>query len=135
MSNNKKAKIRVLIFLCLFVFLISAVFFRHKAEEKIVSAGTNNIESVTIMGGGVTAHLQIAPDTLLYDALVQAKNAKIITFNGKNYPGLGFFMTDIGTLHRGGGKDLLYYINGKEATIGVSSYKLNDGDNILWKLE
>ena len=94
-----------------------------------------NDQSVTILAGNTTVHLSIPPNTAFYDALLQAKNAGKIEFSGKNYLGLGFMVTDIGTLHAGGGKNLLYYINGKQASIGVSSYSLKDGDIIEWKLE
>jgi len=30
---------------------------------------------------------------------------------------------------------LLYYINGKEASVGVSTYKPKNGDIIEWKLK
>src|SRR3989344_4658193 len=79
--------------------------------------------------------VEFTPSTFLYDALLQEKNKGKIDFSGKNYPGLGFFVTDIGTLHSGKGKNLIYYINSKEATVGVSSYALKDGDVIEWKLE
>ena len=94
-----------------------------------------NNQSVTILAGGTTVYLSFLPNTIFYDALVQGKNENKISFSGKNYPGLGFFVTDIGTLHAGSGKHLLYYINGKEATVGVSSYTLKDGNIIEWKLE
>ncbi len=94
-----------------------------------------DIEKITVIAGTEKINLSVAPNTIFYDALVQAKNAGKIEFFGKNYTGLGFFVTDIGTLHSGNGKDLLYYINGKEASVGVSSYTLKDGDVIEWKLE
>ncbi len=94
-----------------------------------------NNQSVTVLAGETTIRLSFSDDTTFYNALVQAKNTSQIEFSGKNYPGLGFFVTNIGTLHSGNGKHLLYYINGKEATVGVSSYTLKDGDIIEWKLE
>lgn len=94
-----------------------------------------NTQSVTVLAGATTAHLSFASNTTFYDALVQAKGAGQIDFAGKNYPGLGFFVTDIGTLRAIDGKSLLYYINGKQASVGVSSYTLKDGDIIEWKLE
>jgi len=114
-----------------------------KAEQKIEIESKKNTEedteentkSATILAGNTTVQLQFAPGAIFYDALTQAKIKKQIEFNGKNYPGLGFFVTDIGTLHSGGGKYLLYYINGQEATVGVSAYTLKDGDIIEWKLE
>ena len=97
------------------------------------NSNTEQIGSVTVLAGETTIHLQ--PNVIFYDALVRAKNAGNITFSGRTYTGLGFFVTDIGTLHSGNGKSLIYYINGKEASVGVSSYTLKDGDVIKWKLE
>jgi len=91
--------------------------------------------SVTVLAGEQTVQLPITPSTTFYDTLVNAQNAGTLTFLGKNYPGLGFFVTDIGSLHMSNGKNLLYYVNGKQATVGVSAYTLKDGDVIEWKLE
>lgn len=115
---QKKLFISLTIILLFFAFLIVPSF---KKENHISDS--------------IVAPVKFTPNTTLYDALVQAKNTGAITFFGKNYPGLGFFVTDIGTLHSGNGKNLIYYINGKEATVGVSSYRLKDGDIIKWKLE
>lgn len=98
-------------------------------------APSKNTENITIIAGEEKVNLSVPADTSFYNALIETKSSGKITFSGKNYPGLGFFVTDIETLHAGDGKDLLYYINGKEATVGVSSYILKDGDVLEWKLE
>ena len=135
-KHNKKLYIKILIFLCFFVFLTTTIFLKYETEKIIAPVSVNkNTETVTILAGETMAQLLVAPNTFFYNALVQAKNQGQIAFNGKNYPGLGFFVTDIGTLHTGNKKNLLYYINGKEATVGVSSYTLKDGDIIEWKLK
>ncbi|MFA5791455.1 MAG: DUF4430 domain-containing protein [Candidatus Paceibacterota bacterium] len=111
---------------------------KESVPKPKAEAGENKIENtmpVTVLAGDVTVHLAVTPDTVFYDALVQAENTGKITFSGKNYPGLGFFVTDFGGLHAGNGKNLLYYINGKEATVGVSSYILKGDDIIEWKLK
>ena len=107
----------------------------NQAEPRKEAVPTKNTESITIIAGEEKINLSVPPDTIFYDALVETQNIGKITFSGKNYPGLGFFMTDIGSLHSGNGKDLLYYVNGKQASVGVSSYVLNDGDVLEWKLE
>jgi len=104
-----------------------------KPTPKPLSA--QNTEKVTVIFGEEKITLSTPANTTFYDALMKAKNSGAITFSGKNYPSLGFFLTDIGALHSGDGKDLLYYINGKEATVGVSSYILKNGDILEWKLE
>lgn len=107
---------------------------KESTENKIESE-KKNIESVTILIGDKETHLNVAHGTIFYDALVEARNTSKLTFSGKNYPDLGFFVTDIGSLHGGNGKNLIYYVNGKEATVGVSSYTLKDKDFIEWRLE
>src|SRR5690349_2031586 len=49
-----------------------------KPKHEKAPAGNNNTqkntESVTMLAGGGTAHLSVAPNTNFYDALVQAEN-------------------------------------------------------------
>ena len=104
-------------------------------EVKTESKVEENLITASIITGEVTTKISFAPGTIFYDALIEARAERQISFDGKNYPGLGFFVTDIETLHAGDGKDLLYYVNGKEANVGVSAYTLKDGDVIEWKLE
>jgi hypothetical protein len=99
------------------------------------SVSSPNTEKITILFGKEKTELSVPINTTFYDALMQAKDAGTLKLSGKNYPGLGFFVTEIGELRAENGKDLLYYINSKEANVGVSSYILKDGDIIEWKLE
>jgi len=103
--------------------------------EKPETQTLETVESITVMTGEMAINLPLESGASFYDVLLQAKENGKIEFAGKNYPGLGFFITDIGTLHAGSGKYLLYYVNGKEATVGISSYVLKNGDIIEWKLE
>jgi len=162
-KNHKKLYISLSIILLFFVFLIITSTTPSKPQVEIpplldeggVKGGNflksetrlvkpaieeqltalKNTENITLILGEEIINLSFAPETFFYDALMEASNAGNLTFEGKNYPGLGFFITDIGPLHSGNGKYLLYYINGKEATVGVSAYKLKNGDIIEWKLE
>ncbi|MFZ3012010.1 MAG: DUF4430 domain-containing protein [Minisyncoccia bacterium] len=106
-----------------------------ETKPTLRSLPSKNTEKITIIAGEEKVSLFVSTNTLFYDALVEAKNKGTLIFSGKNYSGMGFFVTNIGTLHAGDGKDLLYYVNGKEATVGVSSYVLKDGDVLEWKLE
>ncbi len=133
---HKKLYILIAIFFAIFLLVFSVTpFAATKNDLSLKSTEYKKSQSVTILAGKIKADLSVPADTFLYNALLQAKNAGTMEFSGKNYPGLGFFVTDIGTLHSGNGKNLLYYINGKEATVGVSSHKLKDGDIVEWKLE
>ena len=121
-KQKKKLYTGLIIILLFFAFLYVSIVVPSLKEESQIS-------------DSIVSPVKFAPNVLLYDALVQEEKEGRIDFSGKMYPNLGFFVTDIGTLHSGNGKNLIYYINGKEATVGVSSYTLKDGDVIEWKLE
>lgn len=82
-----------------------------------------------------TVEFSISNNTTVYDAMNSLMAEGKLSFEGKEYPGLGFFITSIGSLESGEGKNLMYYINGKEASLGVSSYVVKEGDIIEWKLK
>jgi len=121
-KQKKKLYTGLIIILLFFAFLYVSIVVPSFIKENQIS-------------DSIISPVEFTSNTILYDALVREKNEGRINFSGKNYPGLGFFVTDIGSLHAGMGKNLIYYINGKEATVGVSSYTLKDGDVIEWKLE
>lgn len=75
-------------------------------------------------------------DSLL-DAMSELKNSGQISFEGKEFSAMGFFVEEIN-----GFKQLprerkywRYYVNNKEASVGISNYKLKNNDSIQWKLE
>jgi hypothetical protein len=79
--------------------------------------------------------VQATGNATVYDTMNSLMSEGKITFEGKNYLGLGFFVTQINSLQSGDGKNLMYYINGTEAPVGVSSYVVQEGDIIEWKLK
>lgn len=102
------------------------------STEIEVSQNTNVTQTqATLIAGELYTKLDFDSGDNLYEIL--KKNN--INFEGKEYPALGFFVTDLGSLHEEAGKYLVYYINGKEATVGVSSYVPEDNDVITWELK
>ena len=91
--------------------------------------------SVTVITDDVSFNFSLDEGNSLYEVLYEARENNQITFSGRKYFGLGFFVTDIGSLHQAKGKNLLYYINDEKAKTGISSYIPQDGDIISWKLE
>lgn len=94
----------------------------------------NNSKSYIKIGEAVFEVEHISGMTV-YDAMKVLQQKNKILFEGKEYMGLGFFVTSVNSLKNGNGKYLMYYINGQEASVGVSSYVLQEGDIIEWKLE
>lgn len=87
------------------------------------------------LSAGSTDNLFPVTGGSLLSILTVAKERGEITFSGQEYSGLGFFVTQLGSLKEGNGKHLMYYINGKEASVGVSIYVPKTGDLVVWKLK
>lgn len=100
-----------------------------QAQEEIVSSKA--LFKIT----DTELEISISEKTSVYDAMKQLASEGKLVLGGKNYPGLGFFVTQVGDLKSGDGKNLMYYINDKEASLGVSSYIIKEGDIIEWKLK
>jgi hypothetical protein len=90
---------------------------------------------VNLIAGDKNINLQITQGQTLYEILQNGENKKLISFDGKEYTGIGFFMTSIGNLHQENAKYLMYYVNGIEASLGISQYVPKSGDLIEWKLK
>lgn len=108
-----------------------------KPQVSMVSSSSIEVikPSVTLKFDGYVSTIEIGEKTTVLEVMQKAAQNNQITFDGKEYVGLGFFVTQVGTLVNGDGKNLMYYINDKEASVGVSSYVLSDGDIIEWKLK
>lgn len=150
--SKKQYKLILLVPCLALVLLLSAVFISKKdpgvidthisvpttssseQENQIPPEEANNTISVALTAGDTNVELSPTAGMTLYDALVEAKENGALSFSGKEYSGLGFFVSDIGTLHQTAGTNMIYYINSKEASVGVSAYILKDGDVIEWKL-
>ncbi|MDQ5971344.1 MAG: hypothetical protein QG566_290 [Patescibacteria group bacterium] len=91
-------------------------------------------ETITLIAGEINKKLEFNSGQTLYEILFAEFSKNLLEFKGKEHIGIGFFVTDIGTLHQDDGKYLMYYINGIEASSGISVYNPKDGDVILWKL-
>jgi hypothetical protein len=106
-----------------------------KKNISLKEAKITNIGFVKLKIADTNLELPLTPDATLYDTLLSAQKEGMISFSGKNYPGLGFFITEIESMRNENGKYLFYYINNQEASVGVSVYLPKDGDIIEWKLK
>lgn len=57
------------------------------------------------------------------------------TFKAREHSGLGYFVYEINGIKGKSGAYWIYYINGKEANVGISKYIVKNGDVIEWKQE
>jgi hypothetical protein len=108
---------------------VTSVSEKKEAVSSPIDSGT-----FRLIAGGTDSSLPITGESLL-SILTVAKERGEITFSGQEYSGLGFFVTQLGSLKEGNGKHLMYYINGKEASVGVSIYVPKIGDFVVWELK
>lgn len=71
----------------------------------------------------------------LYDVLNMEKEKANLNLVGKNFSGMGFFVSEIGTLKENSDQQLIYFVNNKSPNIGISNYILKDKDVVEWKLK
>jgi hypothetical protein len=110
----------------------------HQSSPTPVSAIEKSVaveKSAMLIVGALHEALPFTEGETLASALFALHTSGQLPYEGKEYSSLGFFVTDIGTLHADGGHYLVYFINGTEASVGVSSYVLHDHDVIEWKRE
>jgi len=114
-TKNKKIVLLVLIFVVSFgVFFLN---FHPVLKPTIELSFTDTIP------GQIT----------VYDFMSKLQSEGKINFTEKNYIGMGKFIETINGIKGTGNRNWIYYVNGKEAQIGVSNYKINPGDIVSWK--
>ncbi|NVO03960.1 MAG: DUF4430 domain-containing protein [Bacteroidetes bacterium] len=70
---------------------------------------------------------------VMHKIKTESKPPDIFDFKYKEYPSLGIFMDEINGLSGSLGKYWIYYVNGKEASVGVSKNIIKNGDIISWQ--
>jgi hypothetical protein len=145
-----KTKNLIIIFIILLITLACGLaiilFERNNWPVGNRQSGENKVEQiqVTMLISGAQYRTEMKPDSSVYDLMKNLREQKKIDFSGHDYSGMGFFIEEINgvrnnppnPLYQGGsGKNWLYYVNGRLASIGVSFYKLKNNDTIEWKYE
>ena len=106
-----------------------------KSETVIQKDAAEN--EVTLLVQNKTYTIEIKAGNTVYDAMTTLEDTKGINFafHAKEYSSLGNFVDEINGIKGTPSKYWIYYINGKEASVGVSKYVLKSGDVISWKQE
>ncbi|MBP9715545.1 MAG: DUF4430 domain-containing protein [Candidatus Pacebacteria bacterium] len=155
MSKSKKIITYGFIIIALGLFLTFLLTLNNKAEDIISNNETPNvqkentkelksvpIEKVVEKGlqtilevNGTKYEGEVNKEISVYDFMNQLRNEGKITFKEKTYSGIGKFIEEINGVKSDGDNYWIYYVNGVEASIGVSNYKINPGDVVSWKYE
>ena len=102
-----------------------------KGEKK----GGADIIQTTLEINGVSYKSEINTPDSVYDFMKQLKNEGKIDFTAENYIGMGEFINGINGVKNSNAQSWIYYVNGTEAQIGVSNYKIKPGDVVSFKYE
>ncbi len=81
---------------------------------------------------------EIKPNATVFELMSQLQAENKLIFNGKQFGGgLGFFVESINGVKNNDQKNYYwtYYVNGVEARVGISTYKIKSDDIISWKYE
>ena len=69
------------------------------------------------------------------DAMHAFADASDFSFSGRNFPGLGFFVEEMGELKNGGGNYWFLYVNGESSQKGASQTRVHAGDVVEWRFQ
>ena len=145
-KNIKIISAAIIVFIIIFGFFVAL----HSAIKPIVTTNSlkqteNTNTASTIKQTQATETIleindvkyvdEITAKTSVYDFMSKLRSEGKINFKEKNYLGMGEFIVSINGVTGNNQKSWIYYVNGKEAQVGISNYKINPGDIVSWKYE
>ena len=148
--NKKNIKILIIVISC--ILLTVFLYVGGDPSQSPLSRGEVQKEPKALSGGIASSNIksslviqdkkyeeELEEGSTVFDLMNKIQNENIgddsFNFKYKEYTGLGIFINEINGLKGGGDGYWIYSVNGKEATVGVSNYKINNGDIISWKYE
>lgn len=91
--------------------------------------------SSTIIVGDLKLEESFEAGKSVYDILKMEKEKGKLNLVSKEFSGMGFFVSEIGSLKENKNKHLIYFVNGKSPSVGISAYILKDKDVVSWELK
>jgi len=104
-------------------------------KQNINSAIESPSETAILLINNAKYESSIQSQTTVYDFMKKLEDEGKINFTEKNYIGMGKFIESINGVEGNQDKSWIYYVNDKEAQVGVSNYKIKPGDIVSWKYE
>ncbi len=89
----------------------------------------------TLIVAGRSYPLILEVNTTVLGAMQELVSSGVLSFTGKEFPSLGFFVESINGVKNAGGAYWMLYQNGTQSKVGVSSVPVSPGDVIEWKYE
>ena len=147
--NKKNIKILIIV-LSLIIFIISVFYFtRNPSPPPLVRGDVDaQIEALPLSGESIKVSLivkekkyeaEVKYGSTVFDVMNKIKEENNLShsfdFKYIEHTGLGIFINEINNKISGRDGYWIYSVNGVEASVGVSNYKIKDGDIISWKYE
>ncbi|MFZ2072708.1 MAG: DUF4430 domain-containing protein [Minisyncoccia bacterium] len=138
-----KTKTQKLILITILLIICSVLIYIYKnPPPKTINNNTllkqnspdPNSKIITLLINEAKYTTNISEETSVYDFMDKLRTEGKIDFKDKTYSGMGKFIEEINGI-KNGEKYWIYYVNNKKANIGVSNYKINEGDIVSWKYE
>ena len=134
-----RKKIKILILLIILILIGVFIFISKKTPPLPNLPLTKNEKKeegqATLEINGVKYQSQIEGEISIADFMEKLINEGKINFKEKNYIGMGKFIDELNGTKNSEDKNWIYYVNNKKANIGISNYKINQGDIVSWKYE
>lgn len=136
---SKINKILIILFLVALATL-SGVFLQTSTKESFKI--TEEKQGISIQSGKIFLEINnekhessLYEIDTVYDLMSSLRQEGKVDFKDKNYIALGKFIYEINGKRGNTDENWIYYVNGKKANVGVSNYKLNEGDVVSWRFE
>jgi hypothetical protein len=145
----RKNKLYTYIFLIFIICILSSIFAFAKffptsgvgdipyTRSRGINQNVSTNDTISLIVQNKTYTIQIKDGSTVYDAMNIAQNMtdNNFSFKAKEYPNLGIFIEEINGIGGRSGKYWIYYVNNKEASVGVSKYIIKSGDIITFQQE
>lgn len=84
---------------------------------------------------GEAEYVDVLPEGSTVLEAMEHLRSEGFTFEGREYPSLGFFVESINGKKASSGYYWIFYMNGKQSGTGISQTPVSGGDTIEWRLE
>ena len=140
--NKKNIKILIIIILS---YALVVIFFQIEAKplsggredfkkiKQVVVQEKEKIIKVSLEVLDKKYDKEVNEGSTVFEVMQKIQKENNFSFKYKEYPSLGIFVDEINGLSESPGKYWIYYVNGEEASVGVSKKIIKSGDIISWK--
>lgn len=101
-------------------------------QEQEVKQISVSVAVVTPQGERNTYNVKIEEGETV-EAAMQKARSKGFSYSARQFGGMGTYVEAINGTKEGGGLYWVFYVNNTPAVQGISTYTLEDGDEVLWK--